>query len=350
MRIAIIGAGWYGCHIATQLIREGCHVSVFQPGGIGFQEASGNNQFRMHLGLHYARSSDTRHQSRDGFFRFKERYPKFTRDVENNLYLVPKKESLIDFNTYLAIMLSSGINVDPVMLHQFPYIQSNLIEGSVKCNEKVILTKKALNFFNEKLHDFVINEKISNKNIKDINNKITINGEIFDYLIDCTWGALDDIEDGYFFEGTVLFYYRNRCKELPDFPALTLVDGPLWSLYPCEDPSIYTLSHVAYTPIARGASRSEVQERVRGITKKDLEHIRFAMVEHVTKYVPDFHDMFEFVGIQRAIKMKPTLANDSRSCSIICRGRRLKVISGKIDNIFHAMDGILGHIGIYEEH
>ncbi|MGR7996918.1 FAD-dependent oxidoreductase [Xanthobacter sp. ZOL 2024] len=65
-KIAVIGAGWYGCHIASSLASIGVEVVVFERNKRPLHEASGNNQFRLHLGFHYARHHGTRQQSRDG--------------------------------------------------------------------------------------------------------------------------------------------------------------------------------------------------------------------------------------------------------------------------------------------
>ena len=67
MRVAVAGAGWFGCHIASELIQGGHEVVVFEASDDVFTGASGINQNRLHLGFHYPRSYETREQSRDGF-------------------------------------------------------------------------------------------------------------------------------------------------------------------------------------------------------------------------------------------------------------------------------------------
>ena len=88
MKVAIAGGGWYGCHIASSLKAFDVEVTLFEKNAQLFSEASGNNQYRLHQGLHYARSAGTRHQSRDGYHRFVERYPRLSQSVANNVYLV----------------------------------------------------------------------------------------------------------------------------------------------------------------------------------------------------------------------------------------------------------------------
>ena len=71
MKIAIIGAGWFGCHIGHELLKEGHKVTIFEREKELFNGASGNNQNRLHLGYHYPRSNLTRVQSKKGFNIFK---------------------------------------------------------------------------------------------------------------------------------------------------------------------------------------------------------------------------------------------------------------------------------------
>jgi hypothetical protein len=137
---AIIGGGWYGCHIATSLRALGFGVTLFEQNNRLLHEASGNNQFRLHQGFHYPRHYATRMQSRDGFSRFVERYPGLSRPVAENLYAVPRGDSLIDFLTYRIIMTSSGIDFSE--LPETPPGLAN-IEGCLKATERVLLTGRA---------------------------------------------------------------------------------------------------------------------------------------------------------------------------------------------------------------
>ena len=74
MKICIIGAGWFGCHIAHELIKEGHDIKVFEKEKKIFLNASGNNQNRLHQGFHYPRSEKTIKISKEGFIQFKKEY------------------------------------------------------------------------------------------------------------------------------------------------------------------------------------------------------------------------------------------------------------------------------------
>lgn len=139
-RIAIIGAGWYGCHIGLSLMSLGMEVEIFDKAPRPLHLASGNNQFRLHQGFHYARHHATRIQSRDGFIRFNERYPTLGADVADNIYAVPNETSLVDFDTYKLIMVSSGMNF--IEMPQGSELLTNT-EGMIRTRERVLLIDRA---------------------------------------------------------------------------------------------------------------------------------------------------------------------------------------------------------------
>ena len=147
-RIAIVGAGWYGCHIGLSLMSLGMDVEIFDKAHRPLHLASGNNQFRLHQGFHYARHHATRIQSRDGFIRFNERYPTLCVDVPDNIYAVPNDTSLIDFDTYKLIMVSSGLNF--VEMPQGSDLLTNT-EGMIRTHERVLLIDRARRYFSERL-------------------------------------------------------------------------------------------------------------------------------------------------------------------------------------------------------
>lgn len=346
MRVAIAGGGWYGCHIASTLKAHDFDVCLLEKNQHLFSEASGNNQFRLHQGLHYARSAQTRYQSRDGYHRFVERYPRLSRRIENNIYLVPKATSLIDFDTYFSIMLSSGIAIEKVPLASIPGIDPKRFEGAIRCEERVVLTDQSRAYFGQRLNGIVqLGREVERVECRP--EAVWVDGERFDLFIDATWGALRSAgeEPDVYYEPTLLLYYRLCGGETArEFPAVTLVDGALWAIYPTQTPQLYTLSSVTHTPLGRYRSKAEAYSRLATIDEETVARKRHEMEAEVAFYIPSFHDLFEFAGPQFAIKTKPTGLSDNRACGVRFDGRSISVQSGKIDNIFFANERILGHL------
>ena len=84
--IAIIGAGWYGCHLALALKKNGHDVTLYEKNNTIFSEISGNFGIRLHAGPHYPRSLKTRESCRRGAQRFIEEYPDLVIKHEHAIY------------------------------------------------------------------------------------------------------------------------------------------------------------------------------------------------------------------------------------------------------------------------
>ena len=331
-RIAIIGGGWYGCHIAATLLALGFKVTLYEKSDRLMNAASGNNQFRLHMGFHYARHQGTRLQSRDGFMRFVERYLPLTRSVENNIYAVARDESLVDYPTYKLIMSASGLSFTEI---EAPDFLKNT-EGVIITRERVLLLNDVRNYFTRILGSS-LELRYEVKEIISKGQKEIIDGEAFDYVIDCTWGHFNRPSLPIYYEPTILLYYEGDSRA----PAVTLVDGPLCSVYPTEDPNIFTLSSVTHTPLGQledpGAARREINAADGVLVNRK----RLLMEEQMSRYIPSFADNFRFLGPQFSIKTKLLGSFDDRSCYVQHNDRRISVMSGKIDTVFFAMERIL---------
>ena len=332
MKIGIVGGGWYGCHIALSLASSGYNVRLFESCGRLLNRASGNNQFRLHMGFHYSRHQRTRLQSRDGFQRFVERYPSLTKEVPLNIYAVPARDSLIDFSTYRLIMAASGLTFAEWSEHESLLRD---VQGAVLTEERVLLIAAARSFFAERLGDAVALETPV-VDISQARDHISINGESFDFAIDATWGHLTPPLMPVFYEPTILLYYGAS----EESPAITFVDGPLSSVYPTELPGLFTLSSVRHTPLGVYRTPMEARAAVAGVDSDLVDAKKRLMEEAIGEYVINFHDQFKFEGVQLAIKTKPVGLHDDRSCYVEKSGRLISVLSGKIDTIFFAMDEV----------
>jgi hypothetical protein len=336
MKFAVIGAGFYGLHIASRLRALGLETKVFDKAHDILSFASGNNQFRLHLGFHYARNFRTRQQSRDGYFRFLERYGKLTQAIEDNYYLVPQGDSLIDFSTYKLIMMSSGLD----FVEQESPAEVTHPCGVLVTAERVLMIDRARKYFHEHLPDTIqLGVEVQ---ASSTNDHVEVNGELFDYCIDCTWGHLVP-DKKFFFESTILLYYQKKNDSTP-VRGYTFVDGPLCSLYPTERASIFTLSSVPHTPISQHSTSKEALHSIRNLTAHDINLKRLLMEMQIMKYYPSFLDDYEYVDPQLCVKTKPYGHDDDRSCYVKKSGRMIKCLSGKVDNIFYAASEVMALI------
>ena len=339
LKVAIGGAGWYGCHIGATLLALGLEVRIFEKDKRPLGGASGNNQFRLHMGFHYPRSHRTRLQSRDGYARFMERYPGLSAEVPKNIYAVPKGDSLIDFQTYKLIMSAAGIEyreTSPANVAALGYCN---LDGVLECEERVILTNKARSYFERRL-DRALMTETPITHLVEADDGVMVNGERYDFFIDTTWGHLLTPTIPCFWEPTILLYYEGS----PNEAAFTLVDGPLASIYPTETPGLYTLSSVPHTPLGNYDSAAAAVVMRDSVGAELIAHKRRQMEEQIARNVVGFQDRFRFADVQLSVKTKPTGASDDRSCWVGQYGRSFSVLSGKIDTIFFASQVIIAKL------
>lgn len=340
IKVAIVGGGWYGCHIASYLKNLNMEVVLFERNEQVFMEASGKNQNRLHLGFHYARDYQTRLQSRDGFNRFIERYSSLTKHVENNIYAIPRKKSLIDIKTYKMIMAGSGIEFEDLSLEHIPFEVTNIV-GAIKTKERLIKVDESREFFADLLRDEIrFGYALTQDDISISDDNVTIEGQKFDYVIDATWSKLFPLSSDIFYEPTLLLYYKSQYNSM----ALTLVDGPLISIYPTDRENIFTLSSVRLTPLGNYQDSAQAEARIKTIKNTEIDALRIKMEEEIEEYLPTFRKDFEYTGPQLSIKTKLSGMEDNRACYVEKTGRVFRVMSGKIDTVFVAAERIVSEI------
>ncbi|MCG9666191.1 FAD-binding oxidoreductase [Vibrio mediterranei] len=330
MKIAIIGAGWYGCHLAQVFLQKGYEIRIFEKSTQTISGASKRNQNRLHLGFHYPRDHETRTQSKVGYEWFIEHYGSLTREIDNNFYAVPNTDSTIDFETYKLIMDGTKLEY---RAHEKKYIEKHYgfenMQGYIECDERVVRNDLASRYFND-----ILSKHIVFNTYVDLNDNAVCEAlrENYDFIINCTWGATGQLEDlNYFFEPCIYFYYRSKKDEQI---ALTIMDGEFYSLYPYYE-DIYTLTSVKHTPIGQ---YTEINKALVALNKakRDDSFVydkRVTFEKEFSKYYPEFLQDFIFDSVEFSMKTKVVSSTDYRGCFVKNEKNIITVFSGKIDTL-----------------
>lgn len=324
MKIAIIGGGWVGCHLAYKL-KQDHEIHIFEKNTELFQETSFNNQNRLHYGYHYARSYKTRHLCKSTFELFLNDYNFAVEDINKNIYGIPKDKSLIDYKTYTHIFSDYGFTE---ISHSFINM-----EGYINTQEKYINFIKISDFFNKELKSIVVHQKIDNKKLKNLNKK-------YDLVINATNNHLNSYKKSYF-ELTVSFLYE-KIKDTT-FDALTLVDGKFFSIYPYRN-NEYTITDVEYTPIKSFQTIKSLKKYKETLDKNIIEN-RLKLIENkIEYYYPDFLNHFRYSSYFLSTKTKTYNSSDDRSPIIFKKDNIINCFTGKIQGIYliekHIIDEI----------
>jgi hypothetical protein len=326
------------------LVNSGASVKVFEREAGLFAGASAINQNRLHMGFHYPRSYKTRKQIIDGCSQFLQTYPSLVSPIRRNIYAVAERESLLDLETYIHIMEGSKI---PFQRTDLSPAQYQNIEGGVLCDEQLLHTNQAREYFGELLSDYLyLSTPV--EQIEEQANGAHVNGEFFDYVLNCTWCTeFCDSDIEVFFEPAIMLFYKGQIRDF----ALTLMDGDFFSIYPFED-DLYTLTAVPYTPLGQVKTSAEAKNRIDRLSGAEVSTIRENMESLTRHYFPHFHNLFEYVGHEVSIKTKIANNTAERTCLVVPNGRTITVFAGKIDTVFvaeQAVKNILSNEDHYSE-
>jgi hypothetical protein len=321
MRIAIIGGGWVGCHLAYKLKSEH-DVILFEKNDEIFSETSYKNQNRLHYGYHYARNHSTRNLCKTTFYKFIGDYGFCVNDIDKNLYCVAKKSSLLDLETYLKIF-----NDYPIESASHNFINT---DGCILTNEKHIDFEKAKSFFQKELHGLVKHDFINNKKLEELS-------ENFDLVIDATNNFMGLITDNFFYELTLTLIYDKI--SLTDFDSITFVDGDLFSIYPYTDGK-YTLTDVKLTPLKRFSNIEELESFKNSINSDYISDKVCEFEKRVSVFISDFQRYFKFNSYFLSVKSKINDDSGNRYPIIRKTDNIISCFTGKIQGIYPIEDYI----------
>ena len=99
MKIAIIGAGFFGSTIAIKLSKSHS-IDLYEKQNDILNEASKINQFRFHMGFHYPRSKKTIKEIKLSYKLFINFFSKKVFEKTKNFYSVANKGSKISYGKY----------------------------------------------------------------------------------------------------------------------------------------------------------------------------------------------------------------------------------------------------------
>lgn len=302
-RVAIIGGGWVGCHLAM-VLRDQMEVVLYEKNHTLMSETSFINQNRLHYGYHYARNAATRRLCATTFVRFMEDYGDLVHDVENNYYAVSEDESLLDAET-VSIIFGNGphSSLDPQAFNHTSLLLTT--------PEKRIDAIGASLYFQWQLESLVKKEKIQQCNLQALKQD-------YDFVFDCTNNSLLEPLPSQFFEAVAMFIYRPK-KPLP-FGALTYIDGDLFSIYPYND-KCFSLSHVKHGIMPNHWLDNE-------------DNAREMIEQHVQRYWPDFADSFNYLFPTLSIKAKTKDSSANRAPLMRQDDNLFSFFTGKIQGIY----------------
>jgi len=328
-KIAIIGAGFYGCTAALVLSKDH-DVEIFEKENDILNSASKINQFRFHRGYHYPRSQKTIDQIKYSYKKFINFYGKDVLKSTNNYYAISKKNSLTGFNKYIKILNRNKLYFKKIINEK---LFSNLIEGAIESNEKT------LNYFKIKKKIIHLLKKYKIK----INFSVLVNKKMlknFDKIIICGYSNNNQILKSLNVKPVTKYRYELIEKIIIKLPSkyknlsLIVLDGKFVCLDPYSGTKYHLLSDVKYSKIEiinnkLPRFKSFKKKLINNTVHKNIKISNYKkFIDNSKKYLP-FITRAKYIGsffVTRTIKRNVEKTDE--------RTTEIKKVNSKIYTIF----------------
>ena len=330
MKIAIIGAGFFGTAAALKLSKYH-DVDLFEKKKDILNGASKINQFRFHLGFHYPRSKKTLNEIKSSYKLFINFFSNKVFEKTYNYYGVSNKGSKISYNSYLKILRRFNLKFK-ITKEKFNNI-SNLI----------LTEEKVLNYFKFKQ---IVKKKLKKSKVNLHLNTNFKKKQIHDYdkIIICTYSANNEILSNLSnVKNSKKSRYELVEKIVVKLPAkfkkksYVIIDGKFVCLDPYLGTNYHLLSDVKYSkievvkkynPMFRSVKKKYLNDKI----NRNLKISNFKkFIKHSSNYLP-FLKKAKYIGsmfIVRALKLNVE-NTDERTGEIQQFDRKfISVFSGK---------------------
>jgi glycine/D-amino acid oxidase-like deaminating enzyme len=335
----VIGAGFFGCETALELVRLGfSRVLIAEREAEVLRRSSFVNQARVHNGYHYPRSFATAVRSRNNFENFVSEYADAVmHDVET--YYAIARGSRNSADQFASFCNKIGAYCSPAGIGIEQLFEPGTVERIFRVRELAFDTVKLAARLRAQILSAGIDLRLNSPArviaIGEHGVDVDVAGRVrrARYVFNCTYAALECV-------GVDL---RTRIKkELAEMilikppPQLhkrgfTMIDGPFFSTMPFPAAGLHTLSHVRYTPHEASVERD-------GSTIRPTKSNATAMLRDASRYMPCLShsrivgSMFEIKAVLLRSETddgRPILIERSEGS-----GRVLSVLGAKIDNIY----------------
>ena len=332
MKIAIVGAGFYGCYFAKHLSKNH-KVYIFEKNSSLIMESGRNNQYRLHQGFHYPRSQKTIKQTKEGYKKFIQEFKKYIYFPKHNFYCI-HRNSKVSFFNYLKILKKNKLSFNIVNKDKIPFLRKDLIEGAINTREGVILVDKLIK---------QIIKDVKKKCIVKLNSKVTkINNDesfvqtqnkkfFFDKIINTTYTdpnlGLKKKKFNLKYELAAIIIPGLKIRNIP---GITIMDGNFVSLYP-RNKNNFSLTSVKYTPVKKFKSLKNIDLYLSEISKKK-NIIKRNILKEIQKfiYLKKINNKNLKIEIAPKVKIKDD-KGDVRTTEVISENNVIGVLCGKLD-------------------
>ena len=338
----VIGGCIFGSTAAVSLANNGYDVEIHEKQSDIMMCASNINQYRLHKGYHYPRSSDTALECNKGLKTFKRKYEQSVLNGSiEHYYCIASEDSLISSEEYLEFLDEHRLNYKIV-----DSIKNT--DLTVKVEEELFDSQVLRQSVKKKLFANNINIKINHESDKKSFN-------LYDVIVFATYSNINQYLNkkiNYQFEvcEKPVVKLSDRYKN----KSIVVMDGPFMCLDPYGTTDYHVLGNVVHAihetnigtaPIIKNKKLSDYINK--GIIyQPDITNID-KFIETGERFFDDFSNL-EHIGSMFTVRavLKDREHDDARPTLVEKHGDNMfTLFSGKIDTCVDASNELIKMIG-----
>jgi hypothetical protein len=367
-KVAIIGAGIFGCSMALVIANAGYEVVLLERLPDIMMGTSNNNTNRVHQGFHYPRDMKTAIECRDNFKRFELEFKDALLDNCHNIYGIAAENSKTSKEEFIKFCDQADLSYSVIDLNNL----SAKIEGcclGISCQESILDSDIMRDILRSKI---ICNRRITlscNAEVTAIKKKsfhfelcLKSNGQTkqtFDAVINCSYANINTLTDQLGYEVTDSQYEYTAIPiisiDLPPTSNITVMDGPFMTFFPYGKTKKFLLYHVDYsviqTEITKTLNPEWLDPHTSPLARIDQKKHFEAMIKACSKFMPALVNA-KLCGFLEAPRMilPQHEKDDARPSFINDYGEGyFTIFSGKIDRSLSIADTLCVKLNNYFE-
>lgn len=347
MKIAVIGAGIFGCLTALETSKAGHQVILYEKSDEILNGATPKSQNRLHLGLHYPRDLATARQSVEGFKTFSSIFSDAINSQFPNYYAIAQEKSKVSVQEFEDFARLAGITIK-----EFDKgfklengVQVKNVSRMWECHEGVIDMDILREMIRNQIQSSQVELRLDSevKTLEKDGNlwRLLTDDEesTYDFVIKCTYSSDSiSIEAKDFLLRTRL-YHKTLIQVIESSDnnfGVTIVDGDFLTILPQG----FTNRLLAYGPsisTRKALEAKSMPENWADGSHEEINQFRLQIRERIDWWLGDWeYELSEdYLETTRTIEVGVE-ATDRRTSQVLMPHERfVEIWSGKID---HAID------------
>jgi glycine/D-amino acid oxidase-like deaminating enzyme len=357
----IVGGGFYGARLSLQLRATGRTVLLVERESGLLGRASLRNQARVHNGYHYPRSLLTSLRSRLNYARFLEEYDECVDRSFPHYYAIGRGMSKITAAQFAEFCRRIGAPAVAAPTHVRKLFSDTRIDSVFEVQECAFDAAKLRTRVERDLARAGVEVRSETEALRITDGCVILSGITGEYeiatdlVLNCTYSRLNRLLAD---SGAGVIPAKHELAEMalieppPELAgaAVTVMDGPFFSMMPYPSRGLFTFSHVRYTPHA--AWFDQPGERVADadfqLAGRETRYMH--MVRDAERYLPAMRNSRYADSLWEVKTVMPRSEQDDSRPILLRRSDQfpfcLTVLGAKIDSVYDVESALAAELGL----